>query len=435
MKKMLAMLLAALMLLSMTAMAETTAPAEATALMMTIDHVVYSVYSDGVTATRDLDGFSAMAALDATKDLELTLATYNGEEALSFLVAKLADGKLHLASNAAEETYAIDIPEAAAATVDQLPGLVKAALPALVGMKLPMINAVKLPKVDLSAVMSMFGSQPTVENGVTTTPFTVPSTVIDMLIQQLSTSLKAAAAQNQSLAMVSQLVESFKQSGMSISLGGSLVDTADQQTCEVGVYISTAEQAAEAPTLVLTTTSVENSFSLDVSMPNDDSMYKVGGVAFASDPAANTMRLSMDAMGMVSTTVDCAQKDNQQSITVNYSMFGSEYTAVTTYGVDAEGKQFTNSTGTIGNLTVTANATGELQEDGSYAGTLEYVLDDGYTKKTYTADYYQVLGTYDSGYNMPATIVPITEMDGTKAQAAVKPLIDYFNTTFADNAA
>ena len=400
-----------------------------------MDNVKFTEGADGVTAIRSLDDFNAMLALDTTNGLELTLAAYDGEESLSFLVAKLEDNKIYVASNAVEETYAFDIPENAAANVDQLPAMVRMALPAMVGMQMPMINAVPLPKADLSAVVKMMGGQTTEENGVTTTTFSVPAAMVDMLIAQLSSAADSAAEQMPALGLVGQLLNSYKESGMSIELNGTLSDSADQQICEVGVYVSTADQKAEVPTLVITTTSVENSFSLAIAMPNGEEMYTVGGIDFVTDPAKNAMTLSANALGMIAGDLTVNQEGSQQNIIMNGDMFGEAYNLTYAYGTDADGKQFSTSTSTFGKNTMTTNTIGELQQDGTYAGTIEYVMDDGNTKKTASADFLVALGTYDSGYNMPATIVPITEMDATTAEATLKPLIDYFNTASTEKAA
>jgi len=438
MKKMLALLLVAMMLLGMTAMAETTepaAPTEATALVMTLDNVKYTEGADGVTAIRSLDDFSAMLAVDTTNGLEVTLGAYEGDDSLSFVVAKLEDKKVLVASNAMEETYAFDIPENVAANVDQLPALVRAALPAFMGMEMPMINAVELPKADLSSFAKMIGGKTTEENGVATTTFAVPAAMVDMLIAQLDSALETAAEEMPGLAMVGQLLSSFQESGMSIEMNGTLTDTADKQVCELGVLISTAEQKAEVPAVVITTTSVQNSFSLGVSMPSGEEMYTVGGVDFNTDPGRNAMSLSLNALGMITADVAINQDGGQQNIVVDSNVFGSEYKTTTTYGTDADGKQFSTNTTTFGTTTISTTGTGEYQQDGTYAGTLELAIDDSYSKKTLSADYYVVLGTYDSGYQMPATIVPITQMDANTAEAALKPLIDYFNEASAKNAA
>lgn len=432
MKKFLALMLAALMLFGMTAVAETADDGK-TALVISLDNINLNVTNNGEQNAIALDDFSLMLAIDTANELEMTLAAYKGEEALAFAVAKFVENKMLLSFSNLDKTYEADIPQNGVTPAGDFNTLMRMLLPELAKAKPGMIDAVEIPKADLSGLFSMFSTDTTTENGATVTEFSIPSDVVDMLIDQISGVISAAAEQNPQVAVATQVIDSFKESGMKLSFAGNLTDTDDKQVCQIGVYVSTGEEAAEAPTLVLTTTSQKNSFAIELS--SGDGSTTMATVSLASDPASNSWSFNIDIMGMITVALNTAQEAGTQNIDLDCNLMGTIYTSSTSYGSADDGSDFMNNTTVFGESKTVTTINSVNDGEGITSGTINVESEANEFALTFSADFYQELGTYESGYEMPADTAPISELTQEQMNEAIKPLIEYFTSLATPEAA
>jgi hypothetical protein len=432
MKKLIALLLVAMMAFGMVAVAES---AEGpSALVLTMDNMKCVTTQKGLENTTELKDLSVMMALNTVPALTLTTGAYVGEDALAFAVMKLADSKVQVAINGVDKTFEQDYPQQVGDTT-VVANMIRNLLPSMASNQLPLINAVEVPKMDLTSLVSAFSTGETEENGAKVTSFTIPEMIISMLVSQAADMANSATEQAPQMQMLADLLDSFEESGMGISLDGKLTDTAAEQTCEIGVMISANGQKAEAPTVVLTATSAQNNFSLNLAAPNGDGMYTLGDIKFVSDPAKNTMDLNADIMGMLTSTVSFDQADGVQHIQSTDEFLGTTIKCNVEYGRDKDGVDYSNAVLEMGENRYSVTNTATTDEQGSTNGTTTVEIENSTQKTVFSADLHETLGEYDSGFQMPTQTAPLSELDSAQVQEALKPLMDYISSVVTPEAA
>ena len=431
MKKLLALLLAALMLLGMTAVAET-AGDQPSALICTIDNVNITTTQNGETAEVPMQDFAVQFALDAAEDPTLAAGAFKGDESLAFAMAKLSDGKALVSLYGLDETYEAEIPEQYAEQIATLGPNLKMMLPLMLTGSMPMISIPSMGKIDLSALVGAFATDTTQDGDATSIAFEVPEAVVSALLDQIVQA--AGSAEGTPAASFVDMINGLKESGMAISLKGNLKDTPDEQTAEIGVYLSTEDAPAEAPAVVLSTDSVQDKLSLTLSMPSGEDMFDMANVVVTTDADANAMALNLDMMGMITAELTIGQADDAQNIAVKFDAIGTSASFSTTYATAEDGSSFANTSLVFGDTNIDLASQGTRTET-TYTGTIGAKVTTQDNQFEFNADYYEELGTYDSGNEMPAEIAPIEELDQGRANEAIKPLIDYFTSVFTPNAA
>lgn len=427
MKKILALMLAALMLLSMAALAETAENTPST-LMLGLSNVNATI-TDGEGNTNEiaLPELNLSGILGTKDGVQFVLQADRGDEFLCCMNGKIEDGKVIYTTSASERAYEYVIPATPGIDVSSMPEQLGALLPALVSMKLPQLPAVSLPKADLSGLVAMLDAETTEENGVATTNFSVSAETISSLLDYVTMMLQYSASSVPQLDQVTQLLNQLKESGLSFTLEGSIQDTAEEQAASVTVYMTSNGETAETPTLFLNTYSAEDKFTLAVDVPYEDSSYTVGQLSVTTDPAAETINVGVDLAGMVTLNVDFYKQDGLQVAELKFDAMGQSINLALSYGT-RDGNDYTSLTGNFADQANFSLETNAQASDQGTSGTINCALTAPGIDASASADYFEYLDDFDlSAYTIPEEIVPNDQFTQEEAQAAIQPLMDYIN--------
>ncbi|MBR1558691.1 MAG: hypothetical protein IJ646_00470 [Clostridia bacterium] len=425
MKKILALLMAMLMVIGMAAVAET-ADAKPT-LLAGLSNVNLTV-TDGSGNAQNiaLEDLYLSAILDTKDGVQFVLQADQDEDMLCYLTGKLDGDKVVVAASGLDKAYEAEIPNNPIVGTEDLPGMLRAALPAMMSLKLPMLPAISLPKADLTPLVSLLGAQSTEADGVTTTTFSVPAEIVSMVIDQAADLLSATVESTPQLAQFSQLIGQLKESGLSFALEGTIADTEAEQSTTIAVYLATDGQTAADPALYLNMYSTVNNFTLAVDLPTEDSSYTIGQLTLVTDPDADTIDLGIDFAGMATLTVNFYKQAELQVAAVSLDVFGTEMGMQLSYGVKDD-KDYVSFSGHSDAGEFTMEDTSVTEGDtagGSF--TLNFKTAD--MAIDLSADHFESLDDIDvSGYEIPANVVPIDQFSDDDAATAFQPLIEYIS--------
>lgn len=432
MKKIVALLLSVLMILSMAAVAE---EALDPALVTRVSNLVIESTADGETSALNLEGLEAYISIDTTDGLSLVAQAFNGDDSLLLAVAKLVDTQIQLAIDGVDKTFAQDVAQLQGQDTAALGELLRPALPQLMNVKLPPIALGSLSKIDLVPVVGMLGAE---TEGDTTT-FAVPSEIIDTLLDQLLDALKSTGSSIPGLDQVLPMLEQLRAAGMSLALSGQIVDAADQQTTRLEIYPVTNGETAEAAVAVLTLTSAQDALSLQVDIPSDEDVMTVAtlNVETAAD---NSAIATLDIAGMMQFSLAVYQDNGLQYVALTMdSGFEASFAVTLCYGENGAEDIFevTFATGDDAGFDLIVNTT--ATEEGTQ-GSFELTTSGEDSGLHVTADFEEFLGSIDLGdFTMPTEIVGMEELESEEnaeaLQTALMPLIQYISQVLTDAAA
>ena len=439
MKKLIALLISALMILSMTAIAET---AEDTALIARISNIALDINANGEEQAVNLDGFEAYLSLDTADGVSLIGQAFNGDDPLALAVLKVADGQVQVVIGGVDKTYVIDVEQLKGVDLNSMGQEMRAALPGLVNMQIPMIPAISLPKLSISPILGMFGTQEA-DGSVS---FSVPSEMVDTLLDQVleiaKGSMTSLPAQTQET--VQQLlgaVEQLRASGLSFALDGSAKDDGESETITVNVYLASQGQTSEDPVAVLTFVSKQDVATLNLDVPSDSGFMTVAAVNVTT--ADGNLEAALDIAGMMQFSLSIFQEDTVQYISLGIggaAMEGASMGAELSYGKIDEGDLAKLVVNGGEAFNIEATCVTESTSDVSNAGKFSLFFDAQGTSLNLTADIEEFLGSVNLGdFTMPETTAPIEELESEEGQAAVSealaPLVEYLNSLPLDQAA
>ena len=434
MKKILALLLALMMALGMVAMAEEVDPAQ-TALICGFENIKLAATVDGQSQSIDLSELIATVVIDTEDTLRFVGQVDKGDENLIFGVAELVGDKLHYSMSGAERTFEADLPEQALAQIgDQDPAvlaeMLRAALPALLAFKLPQLGAISLPKADLSSLVGLFASDTSEADGATTMEFSIPSEIVNMLIQQLGEAVKGAAGNIPQGDQITAVIDQLQSSGLSFALNGTLSDNGDEQTVALSIHMAQEDQVAEDPVLILNTYSAQDNFTLGVDLPSEDGSYTIGQLTVVTNPDEETLDVGLDMAGMASLEVNFYKADGMQHGDLTFAA-GDFHTGLSiVYGEQQDGVDYYDISGsadTYGSFQITM--TESADENGVYGGDFSVSVESNQMNLDASGDYFAYMDDYDmGGYTLPEEVVPATEMTQEESQAAAQPLMEYLNS-------
>lgn len=424
MKKVLALLMAMMLLLGMTAMAE---EAQLPALITTISNVELSMASGGETKTASLDDLTIVNAIDTTDVPQATIEAITSEGSLCFAIARLtADGVCYTVEGM-DKTYVAEIPQLAGMDPAELAGSLRSALPQLLALKLPQIGGVTIPKADISILTQLFPSD-TDENG-----FAIPAEMTKLLLDQLTQSLESTADSIPNGDQILGLLKQLTDNGLEISLAGTVNDTDARQTANLDVYLSSENQPADTPMISLSMDSVENQFQLLVSAMG----MNLGSLDLESEPAENEIMLQVNIMDSVLFDVNIFRDSDLQCASLSIKASDQQVMGLDmSWGVLNDHDYTSLILSSADQGTISASSESVQTEDGSEQGALYFSADMNGEQFVVTGEYVSTLGNYDLGdYAMPTETVPASEFNSEEAQAALQPLVEYLNGITAQIAA
>ena len=422
MKRIIAVLLALMMLMGMTAFAEEQAGPTAAVLQL------YDVNVTMGDQSVDIEDLAAVLALDASSDAETRIAlnVASSEEVLSMVIAKLAEGKIKLAMSGSDYTYVEQIPEIPNVPVEQLPSLFAALVPALDAAVLPPVPAISIPKADLSGLLSGFATSQTAGGY----EFEIPhEQIIGFARQlvQLAGYLGLPEQVTSQLPQISSALDSIDQSGVKISLAGSLEDDGASQVVTAGLYLSAA---GDSPMGVLTFESAENNvgIGLDVAMDPSADPARVAEVAITSDPAARTMDFVLNA-GVANIALSIYPEAEMQKISLTGEAGDEQAYLEFGYGKQ-DGDDLVTIAVVAGGAVIAFAVDTVMGDDGTRVGTVGLNVGMGEQSVNVTGNLTMYLDdALDlSGYEMPAEERSFSELDQSELQATFTPVMEYLNT-------
>ena len=464
MKKLLALLLALLMIFSMTALAEDaslTAPQAAEdaaidapdsseenpeeaveagpslselaavlppAMVARTQNVTVAVTSGGRTQTLPLQDFSAVIALDTTQDPQLIAAAYQGNAPLALGMLQLAGDRLYFTMDGLYQTYETEIPALNTLDPDLPAQLIRVALPGLLGLQLPAFGAITIPKMDFTPIFKPYIVETTEQDDATVARFEISEDQMTQLIAQLSASLQASGQGGDMNAVIAAL-DDYKSSELILSAKGAITDSGNSQTAEFDLMVTSEGEIADTPTAVLKAETTLNDCRLTLSLPSETDLYDLAQARLFSDAQTDSTSLSFEALHALSGNLNLNREEGGiASIEWVYQAdFLNQLTDVNIiYG----------KTGDMGFLSVVGRnagtgsfeftASGMPESDTAYAGEFSYSASRGGVTTVISGQYRQALGAMDVSYEMPADIVPIDRLDIGAIGSALTPLGDYF---------
>lgn len=434
MKKILAMLLAVMMLLGMVAMAEEADPAQS-ALICGFENIMVDVTANGQTQSIDLSELVATGVIDTEDTLRFVGQVDKGDENLIFGVAELVGDKLHYSMSGAERTFEADLPEQALAQMGGqdhavLVEMLRSALPALLAFKLPQLGAISLPKADLSSLVGLFASDTSEADGTTTMEFSIPSEIVTMLIQQLGEAVKGTAGNIPQGDQIAAVIDQLQSSGLSFALNGTLADNGDEQTVALSIHMAQENEVAEDPVLILNTYSAVDNFTLGIDLPSEDGSYTIGQLTAVTNPDEETLDIGLDIAGMASFVVNFYKADGMQHADVAFDAGDFHAGLNFVYGTQEDGVDYyalSGSSDTVGSFEIVM--TESADENGAYGGDFSFAIEASEQNIEVTGDYFAYIDDYDmGGYTLPEEVVPASEITQEESQAATQPLMEYLNS-------
>lgn len=314
MKKLIAVVLAALMLLASVAMAES-------GTMSLIE------LSNLNVAGMDLQGFEAKVAMgDGSAQAEIV---GNGESLLT-LIAQLADGKMVLGGDLAN-TYAVDLAAQGmpAEAMDVLPQLFNLGV-LLKDFTLPAYPGIDLPMLPIATLLGSVGGTATEDGGVR---LDISSEqVMGALDMIMSLAESNAGSLSGQMDQVKQAVNSLKESGVSVELSVQAKDSADAS--DVDVFIIPVEQEGAWDTHIarLHLTSKANVDILTVYLNMDNTENQMAIIELDSDPAAPSLTLTANLADTVDFVFALTNDDGIQNCVLSADASGNGATLRLSYG-------------------------------------------------------------------------------------------------------
>ena len=430
MKKILAMLLAMMMLVSMAGVAEEAAD-QPTALMCAFTDVTVEMTTGGETQTVELGDLEMSFIVDASDAMRYILTAEKGEEILAYVVTEWDDDKIRATINGVDRTFETVVPEIPGGfTEESLTAMTREMLPMIMTMNIPAIKVAALPKVDLASLVGLFGGESTEADGVVTTPVDVPAEMVTMMIQMLASTVKATAESMPQGKQITGLLDMLVESGLSFAIKGDITDNGDEQAVNIGFYMADQSGTQETASLFLNTLSAENSFELAVDLPSQDTSYTIAKLNVVTDPEASTIDCALDVAGMATFELKTHMKDEVQCIEFDANLPGTAISADMDYG-KKDGIDYAAFVADMGNdFSFSAAVTGEpvAVDEYSYGGEFFSfgATADG-TGVQVTGTYYELLGTFDLaelGITFPAETADFNTLTSDELNAAIAPVLE-----------
>lgn len=428
MKQVLALLLA-LLLLCPLAMAEELTDEPDTALILGLSDVVITTTSpQGVQKTSNMKDLYGTFILDTNGAPRLIGMIDRGQENLTFGVAELYSEGVRYTLEGAERTFLVDIPQLAAVDMEALPLILRALLPHMMTLQIPQIPTITFPKGDVAALLALVGVEATPAAAADTWTFAVPTQVVSGLIEQLDAILTAAQTHTPQLKPVTDVLSQMIEAGITFALDGTITDMGDQQTAAVEVHLADSSGVAQSPTLYLNTLTAQNSFTLAVDLPSEDTgSYTIAQLTALADPEADTFSAGLNVAGMATLSFDLKKQSGLQQAALSFDMAETGMALQVLYGTQQDRDVLTLSGSATEYGAFECTLTGQEAEENLYTGDFSLSVTRGREHLVATGAYFEYLDDYDlGGYALPAVTAPATEMTQEEIQAVTGPLVAYY---------
>lgn len=434
MKKIIALVLSILMLLGMAAIAE---EGQDTALVTCFSDIVIQTTANGETTTNSLDNFEAYLSIDTADGLSLVAQAFDGDDSLLFAVAKIVGDQVQLAVDGVDKTYSAKVEQLAGKDSAGMAEEIRAALPDLLNFQLPMITIPSMPKLDIKSFVGLFGTE--AADGSMT--FSVPSEMVDGILDQLVEAAKTYSQTTQGLGDLIDAIEQMRAAGMSFALEGSVVDATDKQTAEVSILLANQGQVSDDAIAVVRLVTAQDALTLDVDVNNGDQSVNIANLEILTDTSANAFSATLDIASIMQFYLGAYQEDGFQKAALRMeSALDASFSVYLSYGKDAGNDVmemgYSDSEGNGFTMTTTTQPV----DENTVAGTVDMTFVSADSAVQASAKVEKFIGEVVLGdFAMPGTVAPIedleNEADSAAMQKALEPLIGYFTRAFSNAAA
>ncbi|MBO4299448.1 MAG: hypothetical protein J5998_11685 [Clostridia bacterium] len=297
MKKLLALVLALMLLMVSAAFAEE-------ANIVEISNFTLTMEAGEEKYEADLSGLNARIAAGFSGELPTVQMDVDHDgEALMGAVMQFIDGSVLLGIDGVSRPFAAEttsmtsmMPAGGYAGGDVQESMVELFqnLDQLSNVKLPAFSGVTIPKIDLLSALSSFGVSPvTGADGVQSAQFSLSASQMKYIINIALKSLPAETL-SQVQAMTGGELDRILSGEIGLALSANITDDGKKAEMLVDFYPVQNSVAATSPAACLFFSSEENSDTLQLQVYEEGARYTVGQIDLVSDPAAATLTLSLN---------------------------------------------------------------------------------------------------------------------------------------------
>ena len=417
MKKLLALLVALLMLLG------TAALAEQEAAIMTLDHVVVEAAGQR-TDVQDLSGSLVFQNVNNLPAVALLID--GGDQPLVTAVGQLTSKQFSLAFHGMDHGYTVDIPAQQAAQLAQvgdegLAMLAPALVPMLNEVALPPLAGMDIPMLDMNCVLSGFITGPG--------SFEIPYEQVSALLDQI---LQLAKAQGKNIAQLDQalgMLEELKNSGTGIAIRGTIDDGGAAQKVVANVHLVENGKTADSAIVRLTLNTRQNDSSLAVAYVQSGVPINVATATLTADPAASRVDFDLSVIAGMGMKFAMYRDGDMNRFAFSFNAAGQGGNIEFAYGQQA-GNDIVSFNGQAGGATVSFLISTVMGADGVRTGELVFSVDQESVHSGFSGDL--TLYTGDavdlSGFAMPADLRSFDQLDDNVMSQAFAPVAEYLST-------
>ena len=412
MKKIMAILLAVLMLLGASAFAE------GTAAVMTVDNINLSVPGQSIA----LDDLAASVALDSIGGAASIVGLVEGGgEKLVTAVAQIADGNFAFTVDGLDHAYGAALPAQVAEQAGQLGALLPQILPSLDNLSLPAIPGITIPKLDLTGTLSSFSTG----NGT----FAIPHEMIDALLDQLLQLAQSGSLNVPNIDQAVALLQQVKASGMSLAIQGTIVDDAAAQVVSADIYLVSGDNMSDAPLANLSLDTRENSLLFTLSVDTGAGMSAVANATLSSNPDTAELNFDLNLAGIVTLGLGVFPEEGLQKIALDLSASGQQANLEFGYG-QQNGKDVVALSGAAAGASFAFSIDTAMGADGVRTGTLSLTASQRDQTIAFSGDITMQSGADLGleGFTMPGDVRAFDQLDQSELMPFLQPAIDYISS-------
>lgn len=412
MRKILAILLAVVMLLSAAALAE------GSAAVMTVSNVNMQTGGQAIA----INGMDLHLVLQNVNNLPSVALLVDGDgQALATAVAQLSSKAFSFAVDGMDHGYTMDLPAEQAAQLAEvgddgmailLPLLL---VPALDSAVLPPFAGANIPKADMTGLLSGFMT------GANT--FEIPYEQVNALLDQVLQVAKSQGSAIEGLNDAIEMVDQLKSSGMGVAIRGDIADDGATQTVTGNIHLAQNGTVMDEPIATLTVVTAENSFNASLGVAGDGVMT----ASLVSDPAAARIDFNLDVAGAAGATFALFNEDGLQKANLDINGGSESGSALLEFAYgEQNGSDVVHFGGTAGGSTIALDVNTVKGADGVRTGTLSLIADDTAISgdvTMYTGDEIDL-----GGFTMPSDLRSFEQIDGDAISAAFEPVMDFLGT-------
>ena len=420
MKKLFAILLAALLLLNLGALAE------GNAATLKASNVRIETMGQKM-AVSDLDITLGLGNVNSLPSLALLIN--GGGENLFSALAQMTNQQLQFAVSGMDHGYCEPVP---AEYLEQMAQIDPATMAQLMPMLIPGLNEVALPpftgtdipKVDLGDMLSKYITA----QDAGSYNFEIPAEEVNQLLDQLLQIAKAQGTSNVDEAM--QALEMMKQQNIGFVVRGHVVDDGSILSAAAGLFLSQNGSVGTEEFANLAITSSLNNFRADLAVSTGSTTNNVMTVTLVSDPAAAKLDFDMDIAGEADISFKLFPEDSLQKAEFRIAESGSDLADIVfAYGQQG-GEDIVGLTvhSKEADFSFAINST--MGADNVRTGTMTLSLKDANNDVLVTADVeMRTDGQLDEGsLTIPADLRPFDQMDEAAMSEAFNAVAEYIQS-------